>query len=195
MLKNTLIIPILMLLFISIAAVGQSNFGLDRYKHLPKTLHSEPMVIISQDSLWFDTLSLSMAKVPQIQSLYTVAKQSIGKWAKIFVVVKIVESGNDGDHSILASRYFNVTGMRQPHVRKTLSIGPNPTHYASFENWHDCMLDFGMYLNGLERGFKRKHNNREPSDQEMIEYMYGIYNTYPVWRKRSLFVLHHFQYT
>ncbi|MDA1182880.1 MAG: hypothetical protein O3B82_04710 [Bacteroidetes bacterium] len=78
MLKSSLIIPILMLLFISIAAVSQSNFGLDRYKQLPKALHSDPVVIISQDSLWFDTLSLSMAKVPQVQSLYTVAKQSSG---------------------------------------------------------------------------------------------------------------------
>ncbi len=183
-----------MLIFISIAAVGQTNFGQNNSDHLPKVPYSAPVVTVSQDSLWFDTLSLSMTQVPKIQSLYTVAKQSIGKWAKIFIVIKTVESGNDGDHSILATRYFNITGMRQPHVRKTLSVGPTPTNYASFKNWHDCMLDFGMYLDGLERGFKRKHNNRAPSDQEMIEYMYGIYNTYPIWRKRSLFVLNHFKY-
>jgi hypothetical protein len=124
--------------------------------------------------------------------MYTVGKKAIGKWAKLFIAVKIVESGNDGDNSIYARRDFNLTGMRQPKARKTMSLGRTKSNYARFANWYDCMVDFGMYLDGMERAFKRKHHRSPKNSQEMVQYLYGKYNSHPVWRKRTLYVLKKF---
>jgi hypothetical protein len=53
------------------------------------------------------------------------------------------------------------------------------------------MVDFGMYLNGMERGFKKKYQ-KSPSNNEMVLYMFGKYNTHPVWKNRTLYVLKNF---
>jgi hypothetical protein len=148
-------------------------------------------VVVEKDSLYYDTLSLSLKKIPTVQNMYTVGKKAIGKWAKLFIAVKIVESGNDGDNSIYARRDFNLTGMRQPRARKTMSLGATKSNYATFASWYDCMVDFGMYLNGMERGFKKKYQ-KSPSNNEMVLYMFGKYNTHPVWKNRTLYVLKNF---
>jgi hypothetical protein len=192
MFKNKLAIPTLVLLFLTAAAVGKSAFGTEVALPVSTVKASDTSVVVVKDSLYFDSLSLSLKVIPRVQDMYTVGKKAIGKWAKLFIAVKIVESGNDGDNSIYARRDFNLTGMRQPKARKTMSLGRTKSNYARFANWYDCMVDFGMYLDGMERAFKRKHHRLPKSNQEMVQYLYGKYNSHPVWRKRTLFVLKKF---
>jgi hypothetical protein len=192
MFKNKLAIPTLVLLFLTAAAVGKSAFGTEVALPVSTVKASDTSVVVVKDSLYFDSLSLSLKVIPRVQDMYTVGKKAIGKWAKLFIAVKIVESGNDGDNSIYARRDFNLTGMRQPKARKTMSLGRTKSNYARFANWYDCMVDFGMYLDGMERAFKRKHHRSPKNSQEMVQYLYGKYNSHPVWRKRTLFVLKKF---
>ena len=192
MFKNKLAIPTLVLLFLTAAAVGKSAFGTEVALPVSTVKASDTSVVVVKDSLYFDSLSLSLKVIPRVQDMYTVGKKAIGKWAKLFITVKIVESGNDGDNSIYARRDFNLTGMRQPKARKTMSLGRTKSNYARFANWYDCMVDFGMYLDGMERAFKRKHHRSPKNSQEMVPYLYGKYNSHPVWRKRTLFVLKKF---
>jgi hypothetical protein len=192
MFKNKIAIPTLVLLFLTAAAVGKSTFGTEVVVQVSDVKASDTSVVVVKDSLYFDTLSLSLKKIPTVQNMYTVGKKAIGKWAKLFIAVKIVESGNDGDNSIYARRDFNLTGMRQPKARKTLSLGRTKSNYATFASWYDCMVDFGMYLNGMERGFKKRYQ-RNPTSKEMVLYMYGKYNCHPVWRDRTLYVLKNFK--
>ena len=188
MFKNKIAIPTLVLLFLTVAAVGKSAFGTEVVMPVSEIKPSDTSVVVEKDSLYFDTLALSLKKIPTVQHMYTVGKKSIGKWAKLFIAVKIVESGNDGDNSIYARRDFNLTGMRQPKARKTLSLGRTKSNYATFANWYDCRVDFGMYLNGMERGFKKKFH-KTPSNRDMVLYMFGKYNCHPVWRDRVLYSL------
>ena len=192
MFKNKLAIPTLVLLFLTAAAVGKSAFGTEVSLPVSTVKASDTSVVVVKDSLYFDSLSLSLKVIPRVQDMYTVGKKAIGKWAKLFIAVKIVESGNDGDNSIYARRDFNLTGMRQPKARKTMSLGRTKSNYARFASWYDCMVDFGMYLDGIERAFKRKHHRLPKSNQEMVQYLYGKYNSHPVWRKRTLYVLKKF---
>jgi hypothetical protein len=192
MFKNKLAIPTLVLLFLTAAAVGKSAFGTEVALPVSTVKASDTSVVVVKDSLYFDSLSLSLKVIPRVQDMYTVGKKAIGKWAKLFIAVKIVESGNDGDNSIYARRDFNLTGMRQPKARKTMSLGRTKSNYARFANWYDCMVDFGMYLDGMERAFKRKHHRSPKNSQEMVQYLYGKYNSHPVWRKRTLYVLKKF---
>ncbi len=192
MFKNKLAIPTLVLLFLTAAAVGKSAFGTEVALPVSTVKASDTSVVVVKDSLYFDSLSLSLKVIPRVQDMYTVGKKTIGKWAKLFIAVKIVESGNDGDNSIYARRDFNLTGMRQPKARKTMSLGRTKSNYARYASWYDCMVDFGMYLDGMERGFKRKNHRSTKNSQEMVEYLYGRYNSHPVWRKRTLFVLKKF---
>jgi len=192
MFKNKLAIPTLVLLFLTAAAVGKSAFGMEVALPVSTVKASDTSVVVVKDSLYFDSLSLSLKVIPRVQDMYTVGKKAIGKWAKLFIAVKIVESGNDGDNSIYARRDFNLTGMRQPKARKTMSLGRTKSNYARFASWYDCMVDFGMYLDGMERAFKRKYHRSPKNSQEMVQYLYGKYNSHPVWRKRTLFVLKKF---
>ncbi|MEY3716851.1 MAG: hypothetical protein RL285_726 [Bacteroidota bacterium] len=192
MIKNKIAIQTLLLLILNEAAVGKSAFGTEVVVPVSNIKTSDTSVVVEKDSLYYDTLSLSLKKIPTVQNMYTVGKKAIGKWAKLFIAVKIVESGNDGDNSIYARRDFNLTGMRQPKARKTMSLGATKSNYATFASWYDCMVDFGMYLNGMERAYKRRFH-REPNSQEMVQYLYGKYNSHPVWRKRTLYVLKNFK--
>jgi hypothetical protein len=193
MFKNKIAIPTLMLLFLTAAVVGKSTFGTEVVVPVSDVKASDTSVVVEGDSVYFDSLSLSLKKIPTVQNMYTVGKKAIGKWAKLFIAVKIVESGNDGDNSIYARRDFNLTGMRQPKARKTLSLGPTKSNYATFASWYDCMVDFGMYLDGMERAFKRRYHRAPKTDQEMVQYLYKKYNSHPVWRKRTLYVLKNFK--
>lgn len=186
-------IPTLVLLFLTAAAVGKSAFGTEVVLPASNIKASDTSVVVVKDSLYFDSLSLSLKVIPGVKDMYTVGKKSIGKWAKLFIAVKIVESGNDGDNSIYARRDFNLTGMRQPRARKTMSLGRTKSNYATFGSWYDCMIDFGMYLDGMERAFKKKKHRAVRNDAEMVQYLFGKYNSHPVWRKRTLLVLKKFK--
>jgi hypothetical protein len=194
MFKNKLVIPTFVLLFLTVAAIAKTAFG--TYKVIPvaEVKELDSAIVIVNDSLYFDSLKLSLKHIPNAQPMYSVAKKAIGKWAKLFIAVKIVESGNDGDNSIYARRDNNLTGMRQPRVRKTMSLGATKNNYARFATWYDCMLDFGMYLDGMERGFIKKHHRPVRNSQEMVNYLYGKYNSYPVWRNRTLYLLNNFKW-
>ena len=173
MFKNKLVIPTFVLLFLTVAAIGKTAFGTDKVIPVAEVKALDPEVVTVNDSLYFDSLELSLKRIPNAQPMYTVAKKAIGKWAKLFIAVKIVESGNDGDNSIYARRDNNLTGMRQPRVRKTMSLGATKNKYARFASWYDCMLDFGMYLDGMERGFIKKNHRPVRNSQEMVKYLYA----------------------
>ncbi|MCX6176778.1 MAG: hypothetical protein NTZ00_05335 [Bacteroidetes bacterium] len=194
MFKNKLVIPTFALLFLTVAAIGKTAFGTDKIIPVAEVKALDPGVVTVNDSLYFDSLELSLKHIPNAQPMYSVAKKAIGKWAKLFIAVKIVESGNDGDNSIYARRDNNLTGMRQPRVRKTLSLGATKNKYARYASWYDCMVDFGMYLDGMERGFIKKNHRPVRNSQEMVKYLYGKYNSHPVWRKRTLYVLKNFKW-
>ena len=194
MFKNKLVIPTFVLLFLTVAAIGKTAFRTDKVISVAEVKELDSAIVIVNDSLYFDSLELSLKQIPNAQPMYSVAKYAIGKWAKLFIAVKIVESGNDGDNSLYARRDYNLTGMRQPRVRKTMSLGATKNNYARFASWYDCMIDFGMYLNGMERGFIKKHHRPVRNSQEMVNYLYGIYNTNPVWRDRTLYVLNNFKW-
>ena len=152
-------------------------------------------VVIQNDTAYVDSMALSLNKIPSAQNLYAVAKKSLGKWAKLFVVIKIEESGADGKNSIYALRYNNLTGMRYPgQGRKTTSIGQGHNYYAIFRNWHECMVDFGFYMEVMEQKFKDRFS-REPKDEyEMVKFMHGSFNVYNKWRNDVIWLLNHFNY-
>lgn len=152
-------------------------------------------VVIQNDSAYSDSLALSLKKIPSAQDLYTVAKKSLGKWAKLFVVIKIEESGADGKNSFYAKTYNNLTGMRYPgNARKTTALRSGHNYYAIFNHWHDCMVDFGYYVNVMEEKFKDKYK-REPKDEfEMVNFMHGSYNIYGKWKQDVHWLLNHFNY-
>lgn len=193
MFKNKIAIPTLVLLFLTAASVAKSSRDNNVKVSFSEIKASDTSVVIEKDSLFYDTLSLSLKEIPRIQNMYTVANQSIGKWANLFIAIKIVESGNEGDNSIYARRDFNLTGMRQPRARKTMSLGISKHGYATFANWHDCMLDFGMYLDGMERGYKKKFH-KSPNSKQMLNYIFGKYNSNQIWKNRTLKVLNNFKW-
>lgn len=152
-------------------------------------------VLISGDSLTFDTLTLNLKQVPKAQHLYSVAKHSIGRWAKLFVVIKIEESGADGQNSFFAKKYFNLTGMRYPGTgRKTTAVKAGLDYYAVFNHWHDCMLDFKMYMDVMDSKFEKKYGRAAKDEFEMVDFMFGSFNPYSVWKKDVYWLLNHFHY-
>lgn len=152
-------------------------------------------VVISGNTLNLDSLSLPLNKIPKIQNLYTVAKVSVGKWAKLFTVIKIEESGADGKNSFLAREYNNLTGMRWPNSgRKTTAVAKSSNHYAIFNNWHDCMLDWAYYIEIMDQGFQEKYGREAKDENEMVDYMFGSYNPYSVWKRDVKWLLRNFKY-
>lgn len=152
-------------------------------------------VVIQGDSLFLDTLQLSLNTIPRAQHLYTVAKVAVGKWAKLFTVVKLEESGADGKNSYYARKLNNLTGMRFPRSgRQTTALRNGLNNYAEFAHWYDCMIDWKYYIELMEEGFKSK-KGREPKDEfEMVDYMFGSYNPYSIWRTHLRWHLNHFKY-
>jgi hypothetical protein len=152
-------------------------------------------VMISGDTVSFDTLKLHLKQVPRAQHLYTVAKHSVGKWAKLFVVIKIEESGADGQNSFYAKKYFNLTGMRFPGTgRKTTAVKAGRDYYAVFNHWHDCMVDFKMYMDVMDEKFEKKFGRPAKDEFEMVDFMFGSFNPYGVWKRDVYWLLKHFNY-
>jgi hypothetical protein len=157
------------LLVVLAATAAQVNLRIGRISKSENPVIAKDSVVISGDSLILDSLALPLQQIPKAQHLYSVAKVSVGKWAKLFTVIKIEESGADGKNSYYAKTYNNLTGMRFPKSgRKTTATKCGKNNYAIFNNWHDCMLDWKYYIEIMESKFLAKHN-REPKDEyEMV---------------------------
>jgi hypothetical protein len=190
--KNLLTVAVLMLVLAATAA----NLNLRKVKHVTVvTSDATDSVVIQQDSLFYDSVGYSLKSIPKAQDLYTVAKKTVGRWSKLFVAIKIEESGADGKNSFYALKYNNLTGMRYPGAgRTTTSTGMGHNYYAIFNNWHDCMVDFKMYMDVMEGKFKARFN-REPKDEyEMVNFMHGSFNVYQKWHDDVFWLLYHFNY-
>ncbi|MBS3914755.1 MAG: hypothetical protein KG003_09655 [Bacteroidetes bacterium] len=152
-------------------------------------------VVIVGDTLRVDSITLSLQKIPKAQDLYSVAKITVGKWAKLFTVIKIEESGADGKNSFYALKYNNLTGMRWPGKgRQTTAVAKGHNSYAIFNHWHDCMLDFKFYIDIMEKKYVTKYGKQPETELEMINFMLGSYNPYGVWKRDLVWLLNHFHY-
>lgn len=65
-------------------------------------------------------------------------------FALYIIAQSLHESGNYT--SQLAVNYNNLFGMKQPQKRETLSKGPTPNGYASYENYLDSVGDLLLWL-------------------------------------------------
>ena len=152
-------------------------------------------VSINNDTIFCDSLTLSLKNIPRAQHLFTVAKLSVGRWAKLFTVLKIEESGADGQNSWYATNYYNLTGMRCVGAgRKTTSNGCGHNQYAKFNNWHDCVLDFKHYIDVMDARFVAKYKRAPKDEFEMVDFMHGSFNVYGKWKADVYWLLRHFQY-
>ena len=152
-------------------------------------------VMIVGDKLKFDSLQLSLKTIPKAQHLYTVAKKTVGKWAKLFIVIKIEESGADGQNSFYAKKYANLTGMRFPGKgRKTTAVKSGYDYYAVFNHWHDCMVDFGYYMEVMEDLFQKKYGRAAKDEYEMVNFMFGSFNIHGKWKNDVTWLLNNLRY-
>lgn len=177
-----------------VLAATAANLNMNRAA-LKKDAIEKDSVVIAGDTLRVDSLTLSLQKIPRAQDLYSVAKVSVGKWAKLFTVIKIEESGADGKNSFYALKYNNLTGMRFPGKgRQTTAIAKGHNSYAIFNHWHDCMLDFRYYTELMEGKYEAKFGKKPQTEMEMINFMMGSYNVHGVWKRDVIWLLNHFSY-
>ncbi len=190
-------IPVVLFLVsfaIAAAAAVQRSFFISIPLDTVQTIKADT-IKIENDSLQWDSLKLSLKKIPKAQHLYTVAKKSLGRWAKLFVVIKIEESGADGKNSYLAKKFNNLTGMRYPGKgRKTTSTGATTGYYAVFNSWYDCMKDFGYYIEIMESKFVEKYQRVPKDEYEMVNFMFGSFNHHQKWKNDVEWLLNHFNY-
>lgn len=118
-----------------------------------------------------------------MDTLFRVAKKYMGRWAHLFLAVKIEESGNQGHYSWLSTKHFNLCGMRFPGSRRTYAIGATNTNYAIYRNWFECMLDFKIYMENIEKRYVDKHNKPPATDLDMIHFMFNTFNHFDKWKK------------
>ncbi len=123
-----------------------------------------------------------VSKLPSVQELYTAAKPCLGKFAKLFIVIKVKETGNDGNYAKVLIENNNLTGMKMPGQRFTYAIGKTSTSYCIYENWFESMLDFKIYMLKEEGKFRKKKKKNFENEQQMINHMYGSYNTHIEWK-------------
>jgi len=132
---------------------------------------------------------LNLKRVPNMDTLYKVARKYMGRWDYLFLAIKMEESGANGHYSWLSSTHFNLCGMRFPRVRRTYAIGATSTNYAIYRNWFECMLDFKIYIESIEAKFIEK-NKRSPKDEvEMVHFMFNSYNHFAKWKKDMLVLI------
>jgi hypothetical protein len=149
--------------------------------------HSDT-AIRSDDTV--DVLSgLDLKRVPSVDTLYRVAKKYLGKWAHLFLAIKIEESGNSGHYSWLSVNHYNLCGMRFPRSRRTYATGSTNTNYAIYRNWFECMLDFKIYLEIVERKFVEKNKKSPKDDVEMINFMFNSFNHFDKWKKDMMVLI------
>ena len=150
-------------------------------------------IVIKNDTVYCDTLRLSLHKIPPIKDLHTVAKVALDKWAKLFIVLKIEESGYDNQNSIYALKYNNLVGMRYPNQRETTARRKGYSSYCVFDNWYDCIIDFKYYIENTELKFIKLYQRKPHSEKEMIKFMHGSYNAYSQWYRDVFWLLDDFE--
>ena len=156
-------------------------------------IESKRNLVYTGERLFLDSNEISLSKLPKLQILYDVSKVEVGKWSKLFMAIKMEESGVDGKNSGLARVRNNLVGMRVPRSRETKCIGATSTNYAIFNNWYEAVQDFKIFIDIKERGFKKKFK-REPKDEhEFVDYMYGSYNIYSKWQQDVHIILRNFK--
>ncbi|MFN5889732.1 MAG: hypothetical protein ACK448_05000 [Bacteroidota bacterium] len=190
MLRSKWIFPTTVLILCSAAVIGKATFETSKTSLIKA---SDTAIVLRNDTLFYDTLTLSLKKIPSVMAMHHVATEAIPQWANIFTAVKIIESGVDGQYSKYSRLYNNLVGMRFPRSRKTTAVAKSKTNYSIYASWYDCILDFGLYLDGINRSFTKKNGRPTQSDQEMVRYLYGIYNTNVRWRNDVLKVLEKIQ--
>ncbi len=154
----------------------------------------EDTVIIHKGYLHYDSLVLPLNKIPSVKDLHTVSKGVVGKWSKLFIAVKIEESGNDGQNSFYALKYHNLTGMRFPQKRKTTAVARGYDYYAIYSNWYQSMVDFKLYLNYMEATYYLKFKRYPKDEKEFIQFLYGSFNIYSKWRNDVFYILDNFNF-
>lgn len=132
---------------------------------------------------------LDLKRVPNLDTLHRVAKKYLGKWAHLFLAIKIEESGNNGHYSWLSVNHYNLCGMRFPKSRRTYATGATNTNYAIYRNWFECMLDFKIYLDIIERKFVEKHKKQPKDEVEMINFMFNSFNHFDKWKKDMMILI------
>lgn len=167
------------------------NPGARRPHSLPNEFNT---VILTDSLLYADSLELSLYKIPKVSELHTVAKLTLGKWAKLFTVLKIEESGSDGQTSVYALRYYNLVGMRYPQKRKTTAIRRGYSYYSVYENWYESILDFQYYMDYMEGSFYRKFDRYPENEKEFVRHIHGSYNIYDKWLRDVFWLLDNFNY-
>ena len=150
-------------------------------------------LVYTGERLFFDGEEVSLTKLPKLQMLYDVSKEEIGKWSKLFIAIKMEESGVDGKNSGLARVRNNLVGMRVPRRRETKCIGATSTNYAIFNNWFEAVQDFNIFIQIKERGFKKKFKRSPKDEHEFVDYMYGSYNIYSKWQQDVHIILRNFR--
>lgn len=188
-LKNILVFAFA-LTFLYIVIYGLP--GVEKDKPWGQPRRSE--VIIHSDTLYLDTLKLPLKKIPKVSQLHEVAKVSLGRWAKLFTVLKIEESGYDGQYSVYAMKYNNLVGMRYPNFRETTARRRGYSNYCVFDHWYDCMIDFKYYMEHTENAFIKYYQRKPKTDKEMIRFMHGSYNMYSKWYRDVFWLLDNFEY-
>lgn len=132
---------------------------------------------------------VDLQRVPGTDTLFRFAEKYLGKWAYLFMAIKLEESGNDGHYSWLSVKHFNLCGMRYPRMRRTYAIASTRTNYAIYRNWFESMLDFKIYMENVEERFIQKNKRLPKTDVEMIHFMYNSFNHFAKWKKDMLILI------
>ena len=147
----------------------------------------------TKDSIFIGDLGFSLNKIPKAREMYKGAQPIFGKWAKLFVIMKVEESGADGKNSYYARNYNNLCGMRCVKVRKTTSHKCGKNNYAMYPSWYDAMVDWKYYLDIIHRKFEKKHGREAKDEFEVVDFLYGYYNSFPKWRKDLRWLLRNYK--
>lgn len=134
---------------------------------------------------------LDLEHLPDLKTLHKIASVYLGPYALFFIAIKMEESGTDNKESGLSRKYNNLTGMRFPQKRETYAIGTTSTRYAIYRNWFESMLDFKIYMDGMERAFWKKNKRSFENEYEMLDFLYMYFNGFEKWRQDMVFLIRH----
>jgi len=137
----------------------------------------------------FSEDSLNLEELPSVKHLYEVASHYLGKYAEFFIAIKIEESGADKKPSWLAKNYNNLVGMRFPRTRETYAIASTNSNYAIYRNWFECMLDFKIYMENMEKSFVKKNKREFADEYEMLDYLFKYFNGFDKWYNDMRFLI------
>ena len=147
----------------------------------------------TKDSIFIKGTGYSLNTIPKAKDTYKAAQPIFGKWAKMFVIMKIEESGADGKNSYYAREYNNLCGMRCVKVRKTTSNACGKYNYAKYPSWYDAMVDWKYYLDIIHRKFEKKRGRVAKDEFEIVDFLYGYYNSFPKWKRDLRWLLKHYK--